>query len=485
MSIDTGAGDYLRERQLAGLRRGRGASYVNIAIALAVMVAVNDARLSMPLVGWFVALSTVVVGRTVVTVVARRRGVSPRGQLCTHAAGATANGMAWVALPVILLDSANGMELAFAGFVIAGMTAGALSTLCWYRPAYLGYTLTATVTLAGVYVSQAETLYVVMGICTLLYAAILVSASATFAQQINELLRLKDDLEVERARLAAAREDLVFADRTKWRTLAHLSHVLRTPMNAVIGFSDILQSERFGTLGSPQYKQYASHIHSSGIRALRTIDDILDASDAEAGTLVLSVARIDPLTVVRDCVARHREAANRAGVAVEERLPAALPSIDGDALRVRQMIDSLLDNAIRYALPGGRVSVSARRDGADWVEISIADTGRGIPSDRIVDAVRPFVRLDDPMTQGHECVGVGLSLTRRLVELHGGRFELQSPGAGGTVATLRLPVPEVEAPDGHPGDHAIPDARYTADPAGSGRDSAVEPPPAGQAFASA
>ena len=196
MSIDTGAGDYLRERQLAGLRRGRGASYVNIAIALAVMVAVNDARLSMPLVGWFVALSTVVVGRTVVTVVARRRGVSPRGQLWTHAAGATANGMAWAALPVILLDSANGMELAFAGFVIAGMTAGALSTLCWYRPAYLGYTLTATVTLAGVYVSQAETLYVVMGICTLLYAAILVSASATFAQQINELLRLKDYLEV-------------------------------------------------------------------------------------------------------------------------------------------------------------------------------------------------------------------------------------------------------------------------------------------------
>jgi len=483
MSIDTGARDYLRERQLAGLRQGRGATYVNIAVALAALFAVHDTSSSMPLVGWFAALSTIVVGRTAVTMLAQKQGFSPAGQLWVHAAGATANGAAWAALPVIFMETASGMELAFAGFVIAGMTAGALSTLCWFRSAYLGYMLSATIPLAGVYFYQAETMYVAMGICTLLYAAILTSASATFGRQIEELLHLKDDLEVERARLASAREELVFADLTKWKTLAHLSHILRTPMNAVIGFSDILQSERFGSLGSPQYKQYASHIHSSGIRALRTIDDILDASDAEAGTLVLSTTRLDPLALVRECLAQRAESAAGAGVAVEERLPAALPPIDGDPVRMRQMIDSLLDNAIRYALPGGRLTVSARTDGPYWMEISIADTGRGIPPERIGDAVRPFVRLDDPLTRGHEGVGVGLSLTRRLVELHGGRFELQSPSGGGTVATVRLPVPPAETTDRHPADPAS--GLPAADPLGAGRGAAIKPPAIGEVFASA
>lgn len=430
----------IENRQAAELCRRRVTSLTNIVIAIVSYVAVESALTFSTGASWVLAVVAIVMMRWISITVLVRRGVSSKLQLQAHAVGATASGLAWGALPALLWGSGGFVEFAFAGFVIAGTTAGGLSSLSWYRPAYLGYLLGATIPLATVYLLQGSVLFVAMGGLVLFYTAVLTATSVSFGQQLQETLQLQSTLEDEREELSSARADLRLAARHKWQTLAYLSHHLRTPMNAVIGFSDLMAGESLGKLGHPKYRDYAEGIQFSGVEALRAINAILDVAEIETGTMALSFSDEDLCALVTECVAEQSSNAASRKVALRCTLPDVPVFVRGDPKRLRQILDGLISNAIRFTPKTGSVTVSVSADDEGWWALRVSDTGVGMSEDKIKEAFIPFVRLDNPLTQEFNGIGVSLTIARRLTTLHGGEFRLDSDIGRGTTAVVRLPA---------------------------------------------
>ncbi|EDP65701.1 Signal transduction histidine kinase [alpha proteobacterium BAL199] len=430
----------IEDRQAAELCRKRVTSLTNIVIAIVSFVAVEPALSFSMGVSWVLAVVAIVVMRWVSITVLVRRGSSSKRQLQAHSAGATASGLAWGALPVLLWGSGGFVEFAFAGFVIAGTTAGGLSSLSWYRPAYLGYLLGATIPLATVYLLQGSVLFVAMGGLVLFYAAVLIATSVSFSRQLQETLQLQGTLEDEREELDNVRADLGLAARHKWQTLAYLSHHLRTPMNAVIGFSDLMARESLGKLGHPKYREYAEGIQFSGVEALRAINAILDVAEIETGTMTLSLSDENLCVLVAECVAEQSSNATSRKVVLRCTLPDMPASVRGDPKRLRQILDGLISNAIRFTPKKGSVTVSVSAEDEEWWTVQVSDTGIGMSADKVKEAFIPFVRLDNPLTQEFSGIGVSLTLARRLTTLHGGEFDLDSGTGRGTTVVVRLPV---------------------------------------------
>ena len=243
--------------------------------------------------------------------------------------------------------------------------------------------------------------------------------------------------ETLRKALAAAEE----ANLAKSRFLANISHELRTPLNAITGFSEIMRSERFGPIGNARYREYASDISASAAHLLNVIEDILDLSKAETGRLDVVDEVFDAREVVRTAVNMLSGRAQRDQVEIATNVGATLPLMRADQGKVRQVLINLLSNAIRFSPPKGRVSVSVRQRADGGLTFSISDKGVGIEPGDLARAVEPFVQVDNqPRGAAREGTGLGLSLSKTLIELHGGRLELTSkPGAGTTARAVFPP----------------------------------------------
>ncbi len=238
-------------------------------------------------------------------------------------------------------------------------------------------------------------------------------------------------------RIAARTADLARANRHKSEFLANMSHELRTPLNAVIGFSEVLQAQMFGSL-NPKQAEYVDDIHDSGRHLLSLINDILDLSKIEAGRMELELSRFDLPSAVDDAVTLVRERAHRHGIALRCRLDDGVDDLVADERKVKQVLVNLLSNAVKFTPPGGTVEVSAvQSDGA--VEIAVSDTGIGIaPAEQ--DAIFEEFRQAGPEdARRAEGTGLGLSLAKRLVELHGGRIRVRSTVGQGSTFTFSLP----------------------------------------------
>jgi signal transduction histidine kinase len=250
----------------------------------------------------------------------------------------------------------------------------------------------------------------------------------------NPLLRAQNMIEREQSR--SFRLDL--ASRHKSEFLANMSHELRTPLNAIIGFSEVMESGMAGPMSDKQ-KEFATDIRDSGKHLLSLINDILDLSKAEAGKLQLNEGEVDLADAIE---AVRRLVAVRAGdshIALRTRLAPKLPPLQGDARLVKQMILNLLSNAIKFTPARGSVTVTAGRDDADALFVSIADTGPGIAAADIPRILQAYGRADAIEKSATEGTGLGLTLVKTMIELHGGALELESrPGAGSTF-TLRFP----------------------------------------------
>jgi two-component system cell cycle sensor histidine kinase PleC len=218
-----------------------------------------------------------------------------------------------------------------------------------------------------------------------------------------------------------------------------MSHELRTPLNAIIGFSDVLKGEMFGPLGSPRYVGYATDIHKSGNHLLELINDILDVEKIEAGKRELHPEKVDARQAKVDALHLVEARAAAAKVVLAHDLPADLPLMWADARSVRQILLNLLSNAVKFTPPGGRVTADAGAgpDGGVWLRIS--DTGIGIEPKHIAALGTPFFQLDNPLTRSREGTGLGLALTKSLVELHGGRLVVESRPGEGTTVTAHFP----------------------------------------------
>ena len=224
------------------------------------------------------------------------------------------------------------------------------------------------------------------------------------------------------------------ANRHKSEFLANMSHELRTPLNAIIGFSEALGEGLFGEMNEKQ-REYLEDIHASGRHLLSLINDILDLSKIEAGRMELDLSLFSAPAAIENCVTLVRERAQRHDIAVSVDIDPALGELSADERKFKQILLNLLSNAVKFTPDGGRVTLTARI-GQGCLEVAVADTGRGIAPQDQAAVFEEFRQLG----RGGEGTGLGLALSRRFVELHGGTMALQSEPGKGSVFTFTLPL---------------------------------------------
>ena len=248
-----------------------------------------------------------------------------------------------------------------------------------------------------------------------------------------------------------AMEEMAAASRAKSEFLANMSHELRTPLNAVIGFSEIIKTETFGPVGTPQYIDYANDINHSGTHLLSIINDILDISKIESGEMQLNESRVDISDVVTSCMRLVEERAKTGKIRILTDISDDLPWLRGDERKIKQILSNLLSNAVKFTPQGGDATVRCKIDGSGSLSLSVDDTGIGIAPEDIETTLQQFGQVDSSLHRAYEGTGLGLPLTKALVELHGATFELESELGAGTVATARFPTARVIAREKHSG----------------------------------
>ncbi|WP_026988000.1 MHYT domain-containing protein [Fodinicurvata fenggangensis] len=235
------------------------------------------------------------------------------------------------------------------------------------------------------------------------------------------------------------------ANRVKSEFIANMSHELRTPLTAILGFSDLIRSQAFGPLPNERYLEYADDIYNSGSQLLAIINDILDISRIEAGQLDLNEETLQAQELVQDSLRILEQKAQKKGVALIDSCKAELPEFSGDGRRLRQVLINLVGNAVKFTPSGGQIRVIVQQDSDGGMVFSVQDTGIGIPEDKLAQVTKPFFQVDGTLARQHEGVGLGLAISRSLIEMHGGTLVAESTPGQGTTFHFTLPVRRVQA----------------------------------------
>jgi len=269
--------------------------------------------------------------------------------------------------------------------------------------------------------------------------------TGSFAPEIVNLLRTfatQSVLAIQNARLfreiEAKGRQIEAANRHKSEFLANVSHELRTPLNAIIGFSEVLGERMFGELNEKQ-AEYTEDILSSGRHLLSLINDILDLSKIEAGRMELELTKFDLPSAVENALILVRERATRHGIKLERAIDDRLGDFTGDERKVKQILVNLLSNSVKFTPEGGKIHVNASLNNGSVI-ISIADTGIGIAKEDQEAIFEEFRQVGTNYAQKREGTGLGLTLTRKFVEMHGGKIWVESEPGKGSTFTFTLPV---------------------------------------------
>mgnify|MGYP003977924993 CR=1 FL=1 len=235
------------------------------------------------------------------------------------------------------------------------------------------------------------------------------------------------------------------ANEEKSSFLASMSHELRTPLNAIIGFSDVIKSEIMGPVGNRQYTDYARDINSSGQHLLALINDILDLSKAEAGKLVLSEDNFDLDDSLGSALRIIDPLAQKKGLIINVDLVENLPPLLADERRFKQILLNLLSNAVKFTPASGQITVAICISKTGNLVVSVQDTGIGISAEDLPSILEEFSRVENDQTRSIEGTGLGLPLTKLLIEAHGGQLSIESKYGEGTTVNFCLPASRLVA----------------------------------------
>lgn len=219
-----------------------------------------------------------------------------------------------------------------------------------------------------------------------------------------------------------------------------MSHELHTPLNAIIGFSEMIHQQLLGQINIQRYVEYARHVYDSGAHLLLQVQEMLDLSAAADGRLALARARLKPGGLIAGCIDTLSPDAKKAAVALDVQSDlGAWPAVDGDASKLQLSLNNIIHNAIKFTPAGGRVTVAGKAE-LGFLKIVVADTGVGIRPEDLAVVVRPFHRRKPAFDARHQGAGIGLPFAKTIIELHGGRLTVESTHGAGTTVTIELPL---------------------------------------------
>jgi signal transduction histidine kinase len=278
----------------------------------------------------------------------------------------------------------------------------------------------------------------------------LIILTNAFNDMLTEIEDRQLQLKTKNVELEKAKDAAESANRAKSQFLANISHELRTPLNAIIGFSSILMNQLFGPLGDQKYLEYSRDINESGAHLLDIINDILDISKAEAGKLAINYEEVHVGKSINKCLTIVGERAVKGKVTITTDIPKTLPMLVADRLRFIQILLNVLSNAVKFTGEGGKVHIDVRtseeeKEGTKFI-ITVKDSGIGMSKEDVSKAFQSFGQVDSGLNRKYEGTGLGLPLTKKLMDLHYGTITLESELGKGTAVTLTFPaLPPAEA----------------------------------------
>jgi PAS domain S-box-containing protein len=258
-------------------------------------------------------------------------------------------------------------------------------------------------------------------------------------RDITEHRKIEKGLEKAHHELEELAAELKRAARAKSEFLANMSHELRTPLNSINGFSEVLYDETFGPLNVKQ-RQYVDNVLTSGKHLLLLINQILDMAKVEAGKMMLALSNLPMKNLLNELSMLVADMVSKKKIGMALEIVEDLPDIEADELKVKEIIYNLLSNAVKFTPEGGKIGMQAKKAGSE-IEIVVWDTGFGIAPENMEKIFEGFFRVDTPYSRVTEGTGLGLPLSKKLVELHGGKFSVESEGLNkGTKVRFTLPI---------------------------------------------
>lgn len=352
--------------------------------------------------------------------------------------------MIWMGATVAFLGKLDPHNQALLIAINCGVAGGGTILLSSYRPAMLTNIGGLMATLSVMAFVQAQTSLHVIGFLAIIYGGYLISVGRNHHAAMRVSFRLRFDRAEIISRLETALVAAQEASRSKSAFLANMSHELRTPLNAILGFSEMLKDGKVASECRTRERQYAGHIHDSGQHLLNLVNDILDLSKAEAACIEINDDEVDLHKTVEDCVGLIDPLATKSGVCIQG--PAlgggtSSPALmRGDEVRIRQILLNLLSNAVKFSPDGGTVSLTIADGGDGDLKIVVADQGIGMSEEQAEMALQPFVQIEGVYSRSHQGTGLGLPITKTMVELHDGTLEIRSRPGNGTQATVTFPA---------------------------------------------
>jgi len=447
--------DAIRAEQIRVLYRAPIATLVNLVNAPIVAIVVWSDYPRWVLIAWVAAFWIVIPIRAVLW---RNYVRGPRVPQSTDmwarrfVIGTAVTGCLWGLAGSVVFISPHETYRVFVAFVLAGMCAGAVGSNAVYFPALLAFMAPTLAPATIAFFLRGDLVSLGMGVLAIVFGVALALIGRDLNRSLADGFRLQFENAALIRNLTVARDAAEAASEAKSRFLAHMSHELRTPLNAIIGFSEMFAAELFGKLPNPEYITYSRFIYEGAQHLLAMIKEILDFSKMQTGAVTLEDDAISLPQSVESCLQPFADQFRAKGLALDVDVSPSLPSLRADDVRFRQILTSLVSNAVKFTATGGRIRVGAMLDGTGAIVLSISDTGIGMRESDIPKAIAPFAQLDDSFAKRHAGIGLGLPLAKGLVEIHGGTLTVESEFGRGTTVTIRfppgrtLPAPATSAP---------------------------------------